>query len=244
VGRVAELLGIKELLQRRPKELSGGQRQRVALGRAIVRQPKVFLMDEPLSNLDARLRIDMRAELKRLHRELNTTTIYVTHDQGEAMGLSDRLAVLSEGQVQQVGPPGAVYRHPANLFVAGFIGSPPMNLLPAAVSAVDASTVEVNGLVVPTPCAASLSATGRVTAGIRPEDVLVSLARREGSVEIEVLVVEPAGPSSWIDAMWNGVRIRGTASPEEPVRAGEPARMTLRTEHMVFFDRRTGGLLC
>src|SRR5439155_5509316 len=122
-------LGLEDLLKRRPAQLSGGQRQRVAMGRALVREPKAFLLDEPLSNLDAKLRVQMRAELKRLHQRLGVTTIYVTHDQVEAMTLGDRIAVLSGGKLQQLGPPQDVYDHPANVFVAGFIGSPPMNLL-------------------------------------------------------------------------------------------------------------------
>src|SRR5256885_14066654 len=129
VKEAANLLGLENLLQRKPKQLSGGQRQRVALGRAIVREPKVFLMDEPLSNLDAKLRVQMRAELKKLHRRLGITTIYVTHDQVEAMTLGDRIAVMNAGKLQQLGVPQEVYDHPTNVFVAGFIGSPPMNLL-------------------------------------------------------------------------------------------------------------------
>ena len=127
--RSAEMLGLDDLLRRRPGQLSGGQRQRVAMGRALVREPEVFLLDEPLSNLDAKLRVQMRAELKRLHERIGVTTIYVTHDQVEAITLGERIAVLSEGVLQQVGPPQDVYDHPANVFVAGFIGSPPMNLL-------------------------------------------------------------------------------------------------------------------
>src|SRR2546421_1597894 len=149
VKRVADLLSIGELLQRRPKELSGGQRQRVALGRAIVRDPEVFLMDEPLSNLDVKLRVRTRAELIRLHERLRTTTIYVTHDQQEAMTLGDRIAVLNAGQLQQLGTPDNLFNHPINLFVAGFIGSPSMNLLEARLTARDgAMMVEGNGFVV------------------------------------------------------------------------------------------------
>src|SRR5213594_3674097 len=134
VHEVSEILGLDDLLKRRPAQLSGGQRQRVAMGRALVREPKAFLLDEPLSNLDAKLRVQMRAELKRIHQRLGITTIYVTHDQVEAMTLGDRIVVMSNGRVQQIGRPQEVYRHPANLFVAGFIGSPPMNLIRATVS--------------------------------------------------------------------------------------------------------------
>src|SRR5438105_7789223 len=141
VRRAAETLGITHLLQRRPRQLSGGQQQRVALGRALVRDPKAFLMDEPLSNLDAMLRVQMRTELKRLHQELSTTVIYVTHDQMEAMTMADRIVVMSGGLVQQIGTPEEIYDRPANTFVAGFIGSPTMNFLPGQVGTADGATV-------------------------------------------------------------------------------------------------------
>src|SRR5688572_15172797 len=179
INRAAEILGIGELLHRKPRQLSGGQRQRVALGRAIVRDPKVFLFDEPLSNLDAKLRVQMRVELKKLHERLAVTSIYVTHDQVEAMTLGDRVVVMKDGWVQQVGEPLELYNTPANRFVAGFIGSPAMNFI-------DATLTEVNGAVVaeapglrldlPGPLAARARAkAGRaVTVGIRPEDVHIA----------------------------------------------------------------------
>src|SRR5437867_7235335 len=162
VHEVSEILGLDELLKRRPAQLSGGQRQRVAMGRALVREPKAFLLDEPLSNLDAKLRVQMRAELKRLHQRLGVTTIYVTHDQVEAMTLGDRIAVMNAGRVQQIGRPQEVYRHPANLFVAGFIGSPPMNLLRGSVreGRVQAGDLQFARGGVP---------DGDVVVGVRPE---------------------------------------------------------------------------
>src|SRR5437764_7063758 len=165
VEQVAELLGLAELLDRRPAALSGGQRQRVAMGRAIVREPEAFLMDEPLSNLDAKLRVSMRAQLASLHARLETTTIYVTHDQVEAMTLGQRVAVMRDGRIQQVDTPQALYTRPQNLFVAAFIGSPAMNLVEAEI---DGGRMRFGGYAIPLP-AADATPTGRVIAGIRPE---------------------------------------------------------------------------
>src|SRR5213593_3395187 len=179
VQEAAEILGIQELLKRKPRQLSGGQRQRVAVGRAIVRHPQVFLFDEPLSNLDAKLRVQMRVELKRLHERLETTAIYVTHDQVEAMTLGDRVVVMKDGWVQQVGDPMQVYSRPQNKFVAGFIGSPAMNFIPATINEQNGSLhSETSSLKVKVPAdrAARLGAyKGQtVTLGIRPEDLRVS----------------------------------------------------------------------
>jgi ABC-type sugar transport system ATPase subunit len=185
VSEVAEMLGLEALMKRRPGQLSGGQRQRVAMGRALVREPEVFLLDEPLSNLDAKLRVQMRAALKRLHGRLGVTTVYVTHDQVEAMTLGDRIAVLSDGKLQQLGAPQDVYDHPANVFVAGFIGSPPMNLLRGRVRGGSATAGD---LVVPAPGVAD----GDVFVGVRPESLRPA---RDGmpSLAFEVAVVEPLG---------------------------------------------------
>jgi multiple sugar transport system ATP-binding protein len=171
VNNAAELLGIRELLLKKPGELSGGQRQRMALGRAIVRQPRVFLMDEPLSNLDAKLRVRMRVELKKLQKELGTTTIYVTHDQTEAMTMGDRIVVLSEGRIQQIGEPAMIYTRPANTFVAGFIGSPPMNLIEVSViyedGMLDATEFKLEGI-----ARLAKEYVGKdVIIGIRPDDI-------------------------------------------------------------------------
>ena len=185
VAEVAQMLGLEELLERRPSALSGGQRQRVAMGRAIVREPQAFLMDEPLSNLDAKLRVDMRAQLARLHAELGVTTVYVTHDQVEAMTLGARVAVMRDGIIQQVDTPQTIYRRPANLFVAAFIGSPPMNLVEADVTdghvAFAGIRVRLSG---PAP-------SGRVILGIRPQDL-----RLGDAFEVEPAVVEELGSAT------------------------------------------------
>jgi multiple sugar transport system ATP-binding protein len=187
VQGMADLLGLEELLKRRPGQLSGGQRQRVAMGRALVREPQVFLLDEPLSNLDAKLRVQMRAELKKLHHRLGITTIYVTHDQVEAMTLGDRIAVLSAGRLQQIGAPQDVYDHPTNVFVAGFIGSPPMNLLRGNVAE---GRVEAGDLVFERAGVRD----GGVVVGVRPEGLRPVGERDAGpGFEVQVDVVEPLG---------------------------------------------------
>ncbi len=188
VREVSEMLGLDELLHRRPGQLSGGQRQRVAMGRALVREPKAFLLDEPLSNLDAKLRVQMRAELKKLHHRLGITTLYVTHDQVEAMTLGDRIAVMSAGRLRQIGVPQDVYDHPASVFVAGFIGSPPMNLLRGTASA---GTVSAGSF----SFAREGVADGPITVGVRPE-VFRPAGSEPGEVpriELQVEVVEPLG---------------------------------------------------
>jgi ABC-type sugar transport system ATPase subunit len=196
VREVSAILGLDELLKRRPAQLSGGQRQRVAMGRALVREPKAFLMDEPLSNLDAKLRVQMRAELKRIHQRLGITTIYVTHDQVEAMTLGDRIVVMSNGCVQQVGRPQEVYRRPANLFVAGFIGSPPMNLVRGRI---EDGTLRAGDLTIP----ATGPGTGEVAVGFRPEDLRPTAGDDARSFDFLVDVVEPLG---------NGVVVHGTTA--------------------------------
>jgi multiple sugar transport system ATP-binding protein len=239
VGRVAALLGIEGLLGRKPKELSGGQRQRVALGRAIVRKPRIFLMDEPLSNLDARLRVETRAELKRLHRELGITTVYVTHDQAEAMGLSDRLAVLHEGRAQQIDAPQEIYQKPANLFVAGFIGSPPMNFIRCAVR--NARPLEVDCLGMTFKSHIELTpAGGEVIIGIRPEDVRVTTEKPEQGVEVTLSVIEPAGSFTWVDGVTGGVKIKGFAKEAEALYPGGVAYLEIQKDKIVLFDPATG----
>jgi multiple sugar transport system ATP-binding protein len=199
VHEAAEMLGIESLLERKPKALSGGQRQRVALGRAIVRKPAVFLFDEPLSNLDAKLRVETRAEIKRLHRELKTTTIYVTHDQEEAMTLGDRVVVMNEGWKRQADTPLNIYRHPADRFVAGFLGMPPMNFLEGFLESNDAGLCFVGGeLRLPLPNVQPEWLQGEtrrpVVAGIRPEAIRIEQGRADGSgIAATVQVVEPLG---------------------------------------------------
>ena len=200
VLKAAAQVELTELLQRRPKELSGGQRQRVALARAIVRQPAVFLMDEPLSNLDAKLRVTMRAHIKHLHHSLNVTTVYVTHDQIEAMTLADRVVVMSKARIQQIGTPEDIYNRPANLFVAGFIGSPPMNLVPGQLQGgvFTAPGVRVSGF--------GTGHSGAVVLGVRPEDVAVSSgtdAVLQGKVFSFELTGDATFATVWCSALRN-----------------------------------------
>ncbi|HYI69144.1 MAG TPA: sn-glycerol-3-phosphate ABC transporter ATP-binding protein UgpC, partial [Skermanella sp.] len=193
VNRAADILGLTKLLGRYPKELSGGQRQRVAMGRAIVRDPKVFLFDEPLSNLDAKLRVAMRAEIKELHQRLRTTTVYVTHDQIEAMTMADKIVVMRDGIVEQMGAPLDLYDRPGNLFVAGFIGSPAMNLLEGAIEG--GAFVTKGGLRLPLPANHASAPAGRpLVYGLRPEHITLS----DGGVPVEVVVVEPTGSETLI----------------------------------------------
>lgn len=201
VHAAASKLQIEHLLERKPKELSGGQRQRVAIGRAIVRQPRVFLFDEPLSNLDAALRVQTRLELKRLHHELGTTMIYVTHDQVEAMTLADRIVVLNGGRVEQIGTPLQLYREPANLFVAGFIGSPKMNFLNATVLAREKSDISLDigqGSVIQgcVEDSCSVGVGDQVTLGLRPEHI--KLSNDDGQVSGEVIAVEHLGAEAYV----------------------------------------------
>lgn len=239
VLRVASLLGIKDLLKRKPRELSGGQRQRVALGRAIIRKPKVFLMDEPLSNLDARLRVEMRAELKKLHNELKITTIYVTHDQAEAMSLSDRIAVLHAGCIQQCGTPQEIYLGPGNVMVAGFIGSPPMNFIPAFLKNRIPLEIHCGGMII-SPELEKPPENSNLTVGIRPEDVTISTRKSEGSVEVIVSITESAGSFNWVDADWNNVKIKGISKLEEEIKSGSRAFMRFALDNVVVFDEKTG----
>ena len=198
VNEAARILRIEDLLGRKPRQLSGGQRQRVAIGRAIVREPKVFLFDEPLSNLDAALRVDMRVELARLHGSIDATMVYVTHDQTEAMTMADKIVVLRDGRIEQIGSPLTVYHRPANTFVAGFIGSPRMNLLPGTVREVTAETVTVDvdgALRIAVPARSAPVSTGdAVTLGVRPEDLSVGAVAPGGAtIDLDVYVVEPLG---------------------------------------------------
>jgi multiple sugar transport system ATP-binding protein len=242
VERVAGLLGIGDLLGRKPRQLSGGQRQRVALGRAIIRRPRVFLMDEPLSNLDARLRVEMRGELKRLHRELKITTIYVTHDQEEALGLSERIAVLHGGNVEQCGTPREVFFRPANLFVAGFIGSPPLNVLPGKVRSVQPLEIDCNGHVIRLPTERKPE-TAAVFVGIRPDELTVSDVPSTGSIEVIVSVVESAGPVDWVEVDWKGVRLKGRAGADLVLEPGCRAFAAFSPDKALIFDAADGRRL-
>ena len=196
VDRAAEILGLKPYLARYPRELSGGQRQRVAMGRAIVRDPQVFLFDEPLSNLDAKLRVQMRSEIRELHQRLGTTTIYVTHDQIEAMTMADRIVVMRDGRIAQVGAPLELYDRPANVFVAGFIGSPAMNLLPGVVRhGAGGPAVMVDGASLPVPDRPGLDEGRKVVFGIRPEHLDLT---GTGGLQARVVVVEPTGSETHV----------------------------------------------
>ncbi len=241
VKKVASILGLEDLLHRKPKELSGGQRQRVALGRAIVRKPKVFLMDEPLSNLDARLRIEMRAELKRLHRELKTTIVYVTHDQAEAMGLSERIAVLNMGEIQHCATPLEIYTRPANTFVAGFIGSPSMNFLEADVLSKKPLRAGCNSRVFE-PEAGTPPQADTILLGIRPEDIVVSTEEKTDTEAI-VELVELESSIVWIDMRWKETRLKGKASIDENISAGDRVYIKMPDEKIHVFDMETGRRL-
>jgi multiple sugar transport system ATP-binding protein len=251
VEDAAGVLGIEHLLKRKPKELSGGQRQRVALGRAIVREPQVFLMDEPLSNLDAKLRVETRANIIKLHQRIKTTVIYVTHDQVEAMTMGDRIALLNAGIIQQIGPPQELYDHPANLFVAGFIGSPGMNFFPGAkVASQDGSAkVVLPGIgqveVPPLYADQAKGASGKnLTFGVRPinlEDVsLVPPEERHGAIEATVDVIENLGSELQVYATGGGKQIIATLNPDSKVRTGQTISLHVENEHIHLFDTDTG----
>ncbi|AOK30472.1 MULTISPECIES: ABC transporter ATP-binding protein [Burkholderia] len=241
VKQAAKILHIDHLLDRKPKQLSGGQRQRVAIGRAITRKPKVFLFDEPLSNLDAALRVKMRLEFARLHDELKTTMIYVTHDQVEAMTLADKIVVLSAGSVQQVGTPNELYHAPANQFVAGFIGSPKMNFLAGVVQAVSADGVLVRFATGETQHVAIEPATLRVddpvTVGIRPEHLSVGVAN--GGVTARTMTVESLGDAAFLYAESSTAPdgLIARIAPLQTYRTGEMLRVTAEPEHCHLFDR-------
>ncbi len=206
VARAAEILGLGELLQRYPRQLSGGQRQRVAMGRAIVRDPQVFLFDEPLSNLDAKLRVAMRTEIKELHQRLKTTSIYVTHDQIEAMTVGDQIVVMKDGRIEQKGSPLELYDRPANLFVAGFIGSPAMNFLPATLRRQGGTTtVELtDGTRLPAPPGSEGADGQPVIFGTRPEHLELAGERRGATIASEVAVVEPTGADTFVACRHGG----------------------------------------
>ncbi len=235
VQRAAEILNLKPYLQRYPKQLSGGQRQRVAMGRAIVRDPQVFLFDEPLSNLDAKLRVAMRAEIKALHQRLKTTTVYVTHDQIEAMTMADRIVVMHDGIVEQVGTPLDLYDNPANVFVAGFIGSPAMNFLDGKVVA--AGTVEVAGGV--KLAAATKAATGAaVRVGIRPEHL--DLAADGQGIAATVKVVEPTGAETMVLADIAGIEAMAVFTERHDFRPGARINLKPKAGLVHVFDQASG----
>jgi len=237
VNRAADILGLKPLLERYPRQLSGGQRQRVAMGRAIVRDPQVFLFDEPLSNLDAKLRVAMRTEIKELHQRLKTTTVYVTHDQIEAMTMADRIVVMHDGIIEQMGDPLELYDRPNNQFVAGFIGSPAMNFIEGTVSVNGAATVKTaNGASLPVS-AVQASANGRpVIYGIRPEHLELA----GDGVEAEVIVVEPTGSETQIVARVGAQDVIAVFRDRHAVSPGEKIHLKPRADAAHLFDRESG----
>ena len=245
VRESAQMLGIQELLARKPRQLSGGQRQRVAVGRAIVRHPQVFLFDEPLSNLDAKLRVQMRVELKRLHERLETTAIYVTHDQVEAMTLGDRVVVMKDGLVQQVGDPLTVYAKPRNRFVAGFIGSPAMNFVECRVTGDGDLAVETKGLRLAVPPALKSALGGyrgkAVTLGVRPEDIRESTGSdpKEYRVDATVDVVEPLGNEVLVNVTVGDSPLVARVPPTTRVRLHQQVPFALDADKLHFFDTQS-----
>ena len=247
VKETADVLGLGKLLKRRPSELSGGQRQRVALGRALIRQPQVFLMDEPLSNLDAGLRVQMRAELSRLHQRFRVTTVYVTHDQVEAMTMGDRIAVMNNGRLQQVDAPETLYDNPANVFVAGFIGSPRMNFVPGRLASSDGRTsVTFLGITTPLGTGSRLTAgasDGEVTVGIRPEDLMWRPAAGPDctlTLSADVDVVEPMGHEAYVTALCAGETVTSRFPPRSGVRPQERVDLALNPARLHLFDAQSG----
>ncbi|MCX7960158.1 MAG: sn-glycerol-3-phosphate ABC transporter ATP-binding protein UgpC [Burkholderiales bacterium] len=236
VNKAAGILGLTELLDRYPRQLSGGQRQRGAMGRAIVREPQVFLFDEPLSNLDAKLRVQMRTEIKALHQRLQTTSVYVTHDQIEAMTMADKIVVMNAGRVEQIGTPLALYDNPANLFVAGFIGSPAMNFLPGRIA--DGAVVVGEGVRIEAPRGAPVAAGAEVIVGVRPEHLSVTA---DGGVPAEVLVVEPTGADTQIFCRVAGRDVTAVVRERHTFHPGEVVR--LRPQLTYLFDPASGTRL-
>ncbi|EMH4164739.1 sn-glycerol-3-phosphate import ATP-binding protein UgpC [Pluralibacter gergoviae] len=239
VQEAARILELEPLLKRRPRELSGGQRQRVAMGRAIVRDPAVFLFDEPLSNLDAKLRVQMRLELQQLHRRLNTTSLYVTHDQVEAMTLAQRVMVMNGGIAEQIGTPVSVYEKPATRFVASFIGSPAMNLLEGQISH-DGTRFELDGgVALPLHAGQSRHAGRRMTLGIRPEHIALS-SRDEGGVPLVMDTLEMLGADNLAHGRWGEQKLVARLAHQQRPQAGSTLWLHLPGEHLHLFDGETG----
>ncbi|MGK7872339.1 MAG: ABC transporter ATP-binding protein [Xenococcaceae cyanobacterium] len=236
--RVADLMGIGHLMERKPSQLSGGQQQRVALGRALVKEPGLLLFDEPLSNLDARLRLEMRREIKRLQIELGITSIYVTHDQVEAMTMADRIAVMKDGELQDYDIPNELYDRPRTMFIAGFIGNPPMNFVQVEVSRANAdfhAYWEDFNAIMPPEKGKKVADKGKVIMGIRPEDVTIA---QEG-VPGEIYAVEPLGRDDLLDVRIGRIHIHALADPKLNLKIGEKVKLNFNTDKLQFFDRET-----
>ncbi len=241
VKKAADILGLGHLLDRYPRQLSGGQRQRVAMGRAIVRDPQVFLFDEPLSNLDAKLRVQMRTEIKELHQRLKTTTVYVTHDQIEAMTMADKIVVMHDGIVEQMGAPLELYDRPANMFVAGFIGSPAMNFIKGSITANGKAVFRTEGGLELPLATAPAGADGRPAVyGIRPEHFVIDEAN---GIPAEVVVVEPTGSETQVFAKLGGQDIVGVFRERVTVGPGDTIPLTPNPALVHLFDAQTGQRL-
>jgi len=247
VKETAELLKITRLLNRRPRQLSGGEAQRVALGRAIVRDPKVFLMDEPLSNLDAKLRIYMRAELKRLQKELGVTTVYVTHDQVEAMTMADKVAIMNQGVLQQLGNTYEIFHHPSNLFVAGFIGTPPMNLISCTIQEKNGSSyLDTGTFTLPLTndvgkLVQDQTTSSELILGFRCEDVSIERKKTpQEFVEAEVYVTEPTGSEIIVDLKIGPDIVKAKTGPSFSIGIGDHVWMGIKKERTYIFDKNTG----
>jgi multiple sugar transport system ATP-binding protein len=243
VEDTAELLEIPALLDKKPKELSGGQQQRVALGRAIIREPEVFLMDEPLSNLDAKLRTTMRTEIQQLQQEMGVTTIYVTHDQTEAMTMGDKIAVLDGGELQQLGTPLECYHEPTNQFVAGFIGSPSMNFIDVRRNGdiLEANTFEYH--LSPDTVDAVTSASNRLTMGIRPEHIELGTSEERNAVPTEIEVVEPMGETTYAYFSVDDKTHTASISGERRIAAGEQVNVAFPESKIHLFDQADGAAI-
>ena len=245
VDRVAKMLQMDALLDRRPAQLSGGQRQRVAMGRALARNPAIFLFDEPLSNLDAKLRVEMRAEIKSLHQRLKNTIVYVTHDQVEAMTLGDRIAVMKDGLVQQFGTPAEIYERPANMYVAGFIGSPTMNFVAAKIEAdADGANLRFEGCALAVPIRIAGTAIGQtlhrdVIAGIRPEHFVPVQANTSGAVPIEVELLEPTGADTYAMARIGSKAVTLRFAPKQAPGVGETVWVAIDPAAINLFDPKS-----
>jgi multiple sugar transport system ATP-binding protein len=249
VNEAAQILDITHLLDRKPKQMSGGQRQRVAVGRAIVRKPAVFLFDEPLSNLDAKLRVQMRAEISKLQHRLKTTTVYVTHDQVEAMTMGNRIAVMNQGRIQQLGTPLDLYDHPANVFVATFIGTPPMNLIQTTVSE-GGQKLSSSKFVLPVPQSLRSLTQGKdgqkIIVGIRPENILDADRPARGEItrlQAEVEIAEPLGHEVVVHARIGDDLVVAKLDPHHIPRMGDKVELIIELETMHLFDAGTGKRL-
>ncbi len=249
VSRVAKLLQIEHLLGRKPSQLSGGQQQRVAMGRALARRPKIYLFDEPLSNLDAKLRVEMRTEIKLMHQRLKTTTVYVTHDQIEAMTLGDKVAVMKDGIVQQFGTPKEIYNNPANLFVASFIGSPPMNFIPLRLNKQGSTWHALldsgqDRCELPLQLAEGESLEGReVILGIRPEQISLGTDGGLPALRAEVQVVEPTGPDTMVFVELNQTKVCVRLAPDSAPAPGVSLNLQFEPDKVLLFDAKTGERL-